>query len=214
MKESKQWSEEKLNDFRRKWQAATIPINIQIENRQFALDFTRINKILFQAKKIALGDCICRTSLQNCSMPLKTCIFLNERADLFVKSGRAKLITQKQAISIVSETHKLGLVNLVMYQLSNTNQFPSEICSCCSCCCQALQGLKLMNMKDLVRTSEFVATFDQETCNQCGICVDRCQFGARLFDPKKNIIFKQDFCFGCGLCVTSCPESLIELISR
>ncbi len=214
MNEFKRWSETKLLNFKKKWQAITIPVNISIENRQFALDLTRATQILLQAEKIALGDCVCRTSLQNCSMPRNTCILLNKRAEIFVKSGRAKYITIKEAMAIVSETHERGLVHLAMHQSNNTDQFPLEICSCCSCCCQALQGLKLMNMKGLVKKSEFVATFNQKSCKQCGVCVDRCHFGARVLDSNNNIVFKQDLCFGCGLCVTSCPESLIELIPR
>ncbi len=214
MNESKNWSEEELKNFKRKWEAITIPVNVQIENRQFPLDLTRINKILLNAEKIALGDCICRKTLQNCDIPIKTCIYLNERADLFVKSGGAEIITQKKALSIVSETHKLGLVKLSIYQLNNNENYPSEICNCCSCCCKALQGLKLMNMKGLVEPSEFVATFDEDSCIQCGICVDRCQFGARILDTDNNIIFKKDLCFGCGVCVTSCPETSIKLIPR
>ncbi|MFX1377210.1 MAG: 4Fe-4S binding protein [Promethearchaeota archaeon] len=214
MIEHKQWSEEELIDFRKKWQAVTIPVNIQMESRQFALDLIRLNQILLKAEKIALGDCNCRKELQNCNMPLKTCIFLNERADLFVKSGRAEFITQTQALSIVSKTHKLGLVKLSMYQSNTNEQFPSEICSCCSCCCKALQGLKLMNMQGLVEPSEFVASFDENTCNKCGVCVDRCQFGARVLDTDNDIVFKQNFCFGCGICVTSCPETSIKLIPR
>jgi len=214
MKKNKQWSETKLLDFKRKWKAFTIPVNIQIENRQVALDLTKTNQILTQAEKIALTDCICRETLQNCDLPRTTCILLNKRAENFVNNGQAKWITQEQAKSIVTETHKQGLVHLAMHQWNKTDQFPSEICSCCPCCCQALQGLQLMNMKELVKPSEFVATIDLETCNQCGICVDRCHFGARILDSNKNIVFEQDLCFGCGLCVTTCPVSSIELIYR
>jgi heterodisulfide reductase subunit A-like polyferredoxin len=216
MKENKLWSETELFDFKKRWKAVTIPVNVQIENRQIALDLTRTNRIIEQAEKIALGDCVCRVTLGNCNMPQNTCIFLNKRAETFVENGerRAKFITQEQAKTIVSETHKKGLVHLALHQSNETDRFPSEICSCCSCCCQALQGLQVMNMKGVVEPSEFVATFDFETCNQCGICVDRCQFGARIFDSKKKIIFYQDLCFGCGLCVTTCPEKLINLIPR
>ncbi|MFX1453689.1 MAG: ATP-binding protein [Promethearchaeota archaeon] len=214
MKETKKWSEEKLLDFKTKWKAVTIPVNIEIENRQVALDLTKTHQILMQADKIALRDCICRVTLQNCNLPHNTCILLNKRAENFVNEGTARWITQEQAKMIVSETHKKGLVHLAMHQSNITDQLPSEICSCCSCCCQALQGLKLMNMKGLVKPSEFIAGFDQETCNQCGICVERCHFGAKIFDSDKNIIFKQDLCFGCGLCVSTCPVNAIKLIKR
>ncbi|MFX0091219.1 MAG: ATP-binding protein [Candidatus Hodarchaeota archaeon] len=214
MKEKKQWPETELLDFQKKWEPVTIPVNIRVENRQIALDLTRTNRILTQAEKIALGDCICRVTLQNCDLPRKTCVSLNERAESVVKRGQAKWVTLEKAKTVVSESHRQGLIHLAMYQLNKIDYFPSIICSCCSCCCQALQGLQLMNMKGLVKPSEFVATFDLETCTECGICVDRCQFGARVVDSNEKISFKQDLCFGCGLCVTTCPENSIKLNPR
>jgi ferredoxin len=214
MKESKQWSEKQLTDFEKRWKAVTIPVNIRIENKQIALDLTRINQILMEAEKIAITDCICRATLQNCKYPRNTCISLNIKAEIDVRNGYAKYISREQAMSIVTETTKLGLVHLTLNPPNKTDQFPSAICSCCPCCCHALQGLKLMNMKGLVKPSELVSTLDIEICNQCGICVERCQFGARVLNSDNNIIFKQDLCFGCGLCVISCPENSIELIPR
>ena len=214
MNECKRWSAEELIDFEKRWRAGTIPVNIEIENKHIALDLTRVNRFLMKAEKIALTECICRKALQNCKFPQNVCLSLNEKAEIDVESGQAKYISLEEAKSIVSETAKLGLVHLTMNPPDKTDQFPSSICSCCSCCCHALQGLQLMNMEGLVEPSEFVATFDQEKCTQCGICVDRCQFGARVLNDENNFIFKQDLCFGCGLCLSSCPESLIELISR
>ncbi|TKJ19471.1 MAG: hypothetical protein CEE43_15035 [Promethearchaeota archaeon Loki_b32] len=214
MQKNKQWSDAELSDFKERWYAFTIPVNIQIENKQVALDLNRVNQIIMQAEKIALGSCVCRTTLQNCNSPRETCIFFNSRAETCVKDGRAKYVTAEQAKLIVSETHEKGLIHLAMHQSITHSQFPSEVCSCCPCCCQALQGLQLLNMKGLVEPSEFVATFDSETCTQCHICVERCHFGARMLDSSEKIIFNHNFCFGCGLCVTTCPENTIKLIPR
>lgn len=214
MKETKKWSEKKLNDFRKKWQAVTVPVNVELENKQIAIDLTRANKIIMQAEKIALRDCTCRKTLQNCNHPINVCILFNQRAEDFVNIEQAKWIIPDQAKRIVFETHQKGLVHLAMHLSNKKDEFPLEICSCCSCCCQAFQALQLLNSKGLVEPSEYVARFDQETCNECGICVDRCHFGARILDPDKNIVYKSDLCFGCGLCITSCPENSIELIPR
>ena len=212
-KENKQWPEEKLLDFNEKWRAHTIPANVKIEEREVALDLSRTNQIIRRAEKIALAECLCRETLQNCDFPRNTCLLFNQRADNLVNEGRAKWISREQARDIVLEMHKQGLVHLAMYQLNTDNQTPSEICSCCSCCCQALQGLQRMNMKGLVQSSDFVAVNDADRCTQCGICVDRCHFGAITWEDEK-MIFNQDLCFGCGLCVTACPENSIGLFAR
>ena len=63
--------------------------------------------------------------------------------------------------------------------------------------------------------SHSVALMDYDLCNGCGICVQRCQFGAIKFEvtmEKTNI--DQMKCFGCGLCETACPRKAISLIDR
>ena len=55
--------------------------------------------------------------------------------------------------------------------------------------------------------SHYVAKVDYDECNGCGVCVQRCQFGAIKFEVtqgKTNIDHMR--CFGCGLCETGCPS--------
>ncbi len=210
----KNWSDTDLLDFEKRWKAITIPVNLEIENKQIALDLTRTYHIIERADKIALGDCICRVTVGNCDNPRDTCIFLNDRAKRLVENGRATYITKERAKKVVKNSHEKGLVHLALFQTNQTDPIPSEICSCCSCCCQALQGLKRMSLYGLVEPSDLVAHFNSNACSQCGICVDRCQFGARTFNSEMKIVFSRDLCFGCGLCVSSCPENIITLIPR
>ena len=58
--------------------------------------------------------------------------------------------------------------------------------------------------------SDFIAYTDMNKCTNCGICVRRCNFGARKL-VKDKLIFLQNYCFGCGLCVSECPEEAIIL---
>jgi NAD-dependent dihydropyrimidine dehydrogenase PreA subunit len=63
--------------------------------------------------------------------------------------------------------------------------------------------------------SPWVATVDFDDCNGCGVCVQRCQFGAIKFEvttEKTNV--DQFKCFGCGLCETACPTEAIDLLDR
>jgi len=60
-----------------------------------------------------------------------------------------------------------------------------------------------------------VALVDFDICNGCGICAQRCQFGAlkmNVTQDKANI--DQMRCFGCGLCETGCPRKAIYLKER
>jgi len=66
-----------------------------------------------------------------------------------------------------------------------------------------------------VLKSHYVAMVDYEKCNGCGICAQRCQWGALKYEvtnEQPNIdMFK---CFGCGLCETGCPRDAIYLVGR
>jgi hypothetical protein len=77
MKTIKLWSKKEVLDFKKRWHAITIPVNIQIKNKQITLDLKRVERIIMAGDRIALGDCACRSTLNNCDFPLNTCKELN-----------------------------------------------------------------------------------------------------------------------------------------
>lgn len=48
---------------------------------------------------------------------------------------------------------------------------------------------------------------DADACTECGICRDRCPYGAIALDPKP--IFDQARCYGCWACYNHCPTQAI-----
>lgn len=54
--------------------------------------------------------------------------------------------------------------------------------------------------------------FDSEKCTLCGICVEKCPFGALAIEG--NGIQVGDTCRMCGLCTRSCPEHAIRFEQR
>ena len=54
---------------------------------------------------------------------------------------------------------------------------------------------------------------DWKKCENCGECVERCQFGARE-EVDGKIKFNKDNCFGCCLCLETCPANAIEMLER
>jgi NAD-dependent dihydropyrimidine dehydrogenase PreA subunit len=208
------WSENELIDFRNRWRAITIPVNKKIENDRVVLNLDQSYLILERADKIALTDCICRSTLQNCEKPKKVCLFLNSDAEKVVQNGRARWISKIRAKKLVKLTHEAGLAHQTIFHPEDKEKVPGVLCSCCECCCHALQGLIRLNMHDLVTPSQFIASINWEDCHNCGKCVERCVFGARTREVGKKIRYNPDRCFGCGLCVTTCPRKAIELNKR
>ena len=56
-----------------------------------------------------------------------------------------------------------------------------------------------------------LVSIDESLCVGCGLCVERCPFGAIILHPNKNVAIKCDLCGGDPSCVRSCPERVLAL---
>ena len=54
---------------------------------------------------------------------------------------------------------------------------------------------------------------DPEACNDCGLCVEACYFGARSTEGGRLAVYHER-CHGCGLCVRACPEACVSMVPR
>ncbi len=83
------------------------------------------------------------------------------------------------------------------------------ICNCKSNVCIPLD-LKLKNDFFHFHDPHNLAIVNQKKClgvENCGKCLEVCQFDARVKDPSNGKIkIIDDKCFGCGLCLNRCPE--------
>jgi NAD-dependent dihydropyrimidine dehydrogenase PreA subunit/predicted DNA-binding transcriptional regulator len=166
--------------------------------------------ILENARSFSLRDCECRVTYKKCDKPLRVCIGLNEFSDELVERGIAEVISVREAKKVLHLANEHGLVHQVLY----TDWLRGEvfdICSCCSCCCQYLRALLNYGVKHHIAKSGFVAKVDQDKCNGCGTCIERCIFHARKLENRKSLVVKDD-CYGCGLCTTTCPTGATKLV--
>ena len=67
----------------------------------------------------------------------------------------------------------------------------------------------------MLTRGHYVAEVDYDVCNGCGVCAQRCQFGALKFEVGKVVAHIDQFkCYGCGLCESGCPRKAIKLLDR
>jgi Pyruvate/2-oxoacid:ferredoxin oxidoreductase delta subunit len=211
MKKPKDWTRAQLKRvYVKRYTPLTIPVNMSIEGQQTILDLSSAEKILGDAKTVAVQNCGCRTRMHKCESPLEVCLTLGYDAKKAIK-GRSKVISNSQALEILRSSHKAGLVHMT-YTVKGKEK-PFVICSCCSCCCHSLSALVRFGIPDHVVASEYQASDNDETCDNCGTCVERCQFHARKL-INDELQFDRSKCFGCGLCVTTCPTKSIKLVPR
>lgn len=193
---------------------ATIPVNVEIEAEHLILNLENAKKILRKAHIISVMDCGCRVARGNCDAPVNNCIDMNELAERNIATGRAREISFDEALEILELSHRAGLVHMAM---ANADIYKpgviNSICSCCSCCCTQLSGLLRFGLAPHILTPVTTSVTNVSDCNECGVCTERCQFGAREM-VGGSLAYNSDLCFGCGLCVSTCPTNAITLVYK
>lgn len=194
--------------------AITIPVNVKIKAENYVLNLENAKQILSKARTISVRDCKCRLTRKNCDAPIETHIDMNETAESNINNGISREINLDEALYILEKTHEAGLVHMALGQgefyepgVINT------ICSCCSCCCGLLSGVLRFGLAPHLITPQAFSVTDTSACNDCGVCVERCHFGAREM-INGSLSFNSNLCFGCGLCVNKCPTHAIKLIEK
>lgn len=204
------WEEHEIREIVEEFKAVTIPVNVSVEAHQVVLDTAQVRAILSKASAIALGDCQCRIKVGACDRPIDVCMDLNEWAKEAVEKGKAREISLGEALHVLERSHEAGLVHLA-YRREGEDF--TIICSCCGCCCHHMVALKTFGYHDAIAKSDFVVEVDQSLCTGCGLCVERCQFGAWT-RRGESVTLERGRCFGCGLCVSACPQETLSLVRR
>jgi NAD-dependent dihydropyrimidine dehydrogenase PreA subunit len=199
----------------------TIPVNVEIKADHLVLNLENAKKILSKAHTISVVDCNCRIKRGNCDAPLNVCIDMDAIAERNIADGRAREINLEKALDILELSHRAGLVHLAMAQAAIYEpDVIHTICSCCSCCCTQLSGLLRFGLAPHLLTPLMTSVTNVSDCTECGVCAERCQFGARemingSLSYNPDLCYGcADLCYGCGLCVSTCPANAITLIDK
>lgn len=187
-----------------------IPVRQSVECLQWVLPTQQVVEILRNSRSYALAPCACRTKHKRCDNPLEVCFYTNDVADKFVEQGIARRVSLEEATEVLKLANEHGLVHLTIY---NPEQHVYALCSCCECCCHDIEFMKKLGRPDLVAHADYVAAVDGNLCTDCGVCADRCIFGAQIMQDGKHV-FRQKRCYGCGLCVTTCPTGAVRMVLR
>ena len=198
-------------------QMRTIPVAKSIHPQHNASTFDEVAALLQQAEEpFVIFECICRKKKSLAGHTCKvtdrkeTCLAVGSMARTALQSGSGREITREDALSIIEQNQKQGLV----LQPSNS-QKAEFICSCCGCCCGMLGIHQALPKPMEFWASNFYAAVDRATCEGCGACVKRCQVDAVKVSAKKQpAVLDLDRCLGCGVCVPACPTQSITLVKK
>jgi electron transport complex protein RnfB len=190
-------------------QLRTIPIGKSIPVEHAVMPYEEAEKLVRSHKRILVAPCICRRERkmvgEGCNRPEESCLVFGSGADFYLENGLGRMINQGEALRILEEADRAGLV-----LQPNNAQKAGNICCCCGCCCGVLRTLKKYPRPADIVSSAFRVSVDRDSCDGCGVCLERCQMEAlRLEDDKMSADLGR--CIGCGLCVTTCPTHSLTL---
>lgn len=190
----------------------SIPINAEIVADRPIAPYDDAAAIIKGKSRIAVAECFCRKAVRmygkTCKHPSETCLQFEAFADYYVENGMARYISTDEALAILKQSEKEGLVIHIL-----NSQKVEAMCCCCSCCCGMLISLKLFPAPARAAKSNYACLFDEDLCTQCAVCAKRCTVGAFKMKNEK-VEFHADRCIGCGLCVTTCPAEALKLTKK
>jgi electron transport complex protein RnfB len=190
-------------------QLRTIPIGESLSTQVEVMPYERAENLVRGQDRLAVAPCVCRQEKQvageGCDKPLETCLIMGSFATYYVHNGLGRTIDQAEALAILAQAEKEGLV----LQPANAKD-AINICACCGCCCGILTNVKRHPKPASLVASAFVAALDVETCEGCGTCEMRCQMEA-IYVDNGHATLDLDRCIGCGLCVSTCPTESLSL---
>ena len=201
----KEWSEEKLCKlgfpFAPVWAGIlALPDDVQPSEN--------LAEVIRDAGHWSVSPCPCRLSHwlvdpgNHCEHILETCIHTGDLSRWAVEHGMARELSYDEVVELLRECNRDGLVH--------TLEINSVICNCCDDCCAIFHGHKLGAPTFI--PSHFMAQVDEETCNACKTCAERCPVGAIEVDDFSSV--NQDICLGCGVCVPTCKTKSMKLVRR
>lgn len=163
-----------------------IPIESAIDGNTQAVSFEKLSYYLDKYDTYSVSSCSCRASRrvigEGCGhLEKDMCIQMGKGAEYYIRTGRARRITRKEAEEILRKAEENGL----MHNIPNIEEIgdTAAICNCCACSCFGLRVGLMFGARDAVR-SNFVSKVDQEKCVACGQCVEHCPGNALKLGQK------------------------------
>ena len=201
-----------LDTWKKAPQLRTVPVGQSISTGLEALTYEKAEELVRAHEKFLVAPCICRREHKmmdkGCNKPEESCLVLGRGVDYYKRNGLGRTIDLKEALEILKRADLAGLV----LQSSNAQKI-MNICCCCGCCCQVLKAVKRHPKPSSIISSPFLAHAEPESCEGCGICVERCQMEALTLKDDK-VVLDLNRCIGCGLCVTTCPTGSLTLVRK
>jgi electron transport complex protein RnfB len=187
-----------------------VPVQESVQADISIAPFESAAGIVSRASAWGVTDCICRkqTALigRPCPHPVEACMVMSSTPGAFHGRKGVRELTQQEALDLLREVAEAGLVHSV----ANNREGNWYICNCCTCSCGILRGMAEGGMASVIAHSGFVCRVEETACSACGVCAERCPFGAITVDGTARV--EKIRCAGCGVCTLACPNDALTLV--
>ena len=177
----------------------------------------RIEVLIEKFDDIAVGHCFCRNHKDLLGEPCKqtelreNCFTFGKSAKYVSEQGFARLVSKEEALKIMKQSEKDGLVHKAFHPHSDIQRMETSVCNCCKCCCGTLDWWR-GGMTAMINSTNYMSSVNDDLCSGCGICVEKCPVEAIQLNNNNIAIVDKMVCIGCGVCAHFCPENAISLI--
>ncbi len=194
-----------------------IPVDKTIDAaEEFVLPSQSVEDIINKFDDIAVGYCFCRQRRGLLGEPCTTfapklnCFTFGKSALHTIAQGFAKRVSRAEALKIMQEAEKAGLIHKAFHPGSKESKQETSICNCCKDCCDTLK-LWRSGTLPLVNSTYHLCMIDHNSCTGCGTCVQWCPTDAIVLNSAGLAQRDESACLGCGVCSRFCPEGAISL---
>ena len=175
-----------------------------------AQDFIDAISVLDNAE-IAVGPCVCQEALgrRKGTFMKDMVVLYGAEAYKRAKSGYNDL-SSEEAKRLLQELHQEGLMQ-AFYACMRSKGWVFVICNCEREICLPFRAHQAAG--GVLSPGPDIVALDRERCTGCGMCVERCHFGAnRLVNGFSEVDLAK--CYGCGLCVSTCTGEARRMVKR
>ncbi len=185
-----------------------IPLKRAVKDTANMLPYEDTEAIIKKAAVIAVVNCPCRMYQHIHKLndkPMDVCLQLTAgSAKYALDMGIGRVLTLEEGMNTLRLCEDAGLIPSVLGG--------EKLGFICNCDGQGCGGLRVGTQTGYfnVEKSRYQSKINQELCNGCQNCVDRCIFGAVSMvkvpgSKKLKAQVNPEKCYGCGSCVIKCP---------
>ena len=201
-----------------------VPAYRSIKDLPGVLPYENFPEILKAQELIATAPCSCRLCTDSVGEPCdihdevahKVCLQFGRGADYVIARGSGRELSKEEALALNDIIEDSGLLHLWPNNAAMTG--PKTSCQCCRDCCMIYIPIDQagLSIGKVWEKSRYQAYVNQEDCDGCQICVDRCLFDAiEMERPEGSKKYKAtvdaEKCFGCGSCVVGCETAALQM---